>query len=186
MFICGPCFGELYHCKTSVSWCSTKTECDGHVYLWTVVSVSYTTVKRQCNDVVQRLGFVLHHHPEFYIGITHRNNGPQINISLAPSLCTTSSHWVLQWYNSPKQRSTDKHVTHTQSLYYIITLTFYSGIAHRNNGPQINMSVKPSLCTTSSHWVLQWYSSLKQRSTDRHVTHTQFLYYIITLSFTVV
>ena len=26
------------------------------VYLWTIVSVSYTTVKRQCNDVVQRLG----------------------------------------------------------------------------------------------------------------------------------
>jgi hypothetical protein len=31
---------------------------------------------------------------------------------------------VLQWYNSPKKRSSDKHVTHTQSLYYIITLSF--------------------------------------------------------------
>jgi hypothetical protein len=104
-------------------------------------------------------------------------------MSLKPSLCTTSSHWVLQWYSSPKKRSTDKHVTHTQSLYYIITLTFYSGIIHRNNGPQINMSLAPSLCTTSSPWDLHWYSSPKQRSTDKHVTQTQSLYYIITLTF---
>jgi hypothetical protein len=65
--------------------------------------VSYATVKRQCNDVVQRLGV-----SDMFIcdsGIAHRNNGPQINMSLTPSLCTTSLHLVLQWYNSPKQRN---------------------------------------------------------------------------------
>jgi hypothetical protein len=50
--------------------------------------------KTQCNNVVQRLGV-----SDMFIC------GPL-------------------WYNSPKQRSTDKHVTHTQSLYYIITLSF--------------------------------------------------------------